>query len=310
MPIRRRTLGIALGALAALGLLGAVGYNYVDTALRSDATMHGDFNDTPEEAMEEGTFIQFVPVAPDTLRTAGGRVRLGRAWIHEESHIGFGWMAKPTLVREGTYRLCFTLAEGEPEPGMSITLPLPGGRQWIVDVQTGLRYHMSRSGNGPWRYCRDVTRPFPASVSMALVSDDSLHAQMQQFVGAIHPPSPAATHHEAQAVVQDGGRTMLLTHTVWNGFRMLWISERMDGHGAYAQWRVRRVMEYPGAPINYGVRYATCTVPGQTPAGTLVLQGGLQPDQDINSAWRVDAATADLEPIPVAGLTCGKTRRF
>lgn len=308
MPIRRRTLGIALGALATLGLLGAVGYNYLDTALRSDATLYGDFNSTPEDAIAEGTFIRYVPVATDTLHTAGGHLRFGRAWIHEESHIGFGWMGKARLVPEGTYRLCFNLAEGKPEPGMSV--PVRGGPQWIVDVQTGLRYDASNSYGEPWRYCRDVTRPFPASVSMTMVSDDSLRARIQQFAGAVHPPSPAATHHEAQAVVQDGGRTMLLTHTQWNGFRMLWISEQVDGNGASARWRVRRVMEYPDAPINYGVRYATCTVPGQAPAGTLVLKGLHPPQEDINSAWRVDAATADLAPVPVAGLTCGEMRPF
>ncbi|HST57287.1 MAG TPA: hypothetical protein VLK84_01290 [Longimicrobium sp.] len=309
MPIRRRTLGIAFGALAALGLLGRVSYNYVDTALRADATIHGDFHFTPEDAMEEGTFIRYVPVATDTLRSAGGRLSFGRAWIHEESHIGFGWMAKPKLVREGTYRLCFNLVEGEPDPGMIMPVP-KGASQWIVDVGTGLRYDGSGSYGDPWRYCRDVARPFPASVSMTLVTDDSLRARMRQFVGAVHPPAPAATHHEAQAVVQDDGRTMLLTHTEWNGFPMLWISERMDGDGASARWRVRRVMDYPGELILYGVRYATCTVPGQAPAGTLVLQGLHSPRDDINSAWRVDAATADLAPVSVAGLTCGETRQF
>lgn len=309
MRIRKRTLGIACGALAALGLLGALSYNYVDTVLRADATIHGDFNFTPEDAMEEGTFIRYVPVATDTLRAAGGRLRFGRAWIHEESHVGFGWMARPKLVREGTYRLCFNLAEGDPGPGMVVD-ELMGAPEWIVDVQTGLRYDGTVSYGDPWCYCRDVAPPFPASVSMTMVMDDSLRARMQQFVGAVHPPAPTATHHRAQAVIQGGGRTMLLTHTEWNGFQMLWISERMDGDGVSVRWRVRRVMDYPDIPLNHGVRYATCTVPGQAPAGTLVIKG-LQPQQDeINSAWRVDAATADLAPIPVAGLTCGKAQPF
>lgn len=304
-----RNLLVWAGVLGTLAAVPVVFMMWMAAAYAIDGSKSTDPHETAAHAIEAGTFVQYVHIVPDTLRTAWGNLPVDRGWIHEDTHLGYRWLVRPYTVREGTYRLCFTLAEedGEPAPGDD---PLKQDRsRWLVDVETGLRFGSRSTIGGPWRYCRAVERPFPARVSVQLVEQDSLAARMQKFVGAVHPPAPRGTRHLAREATSAGGREMLLTRTEWNGLPMLWISEREPADGGAERWRVRRVMELPEQPLNYLLRFGNCARGGEPPRGTLILEGGNE-GRNINSAWRVDAASADLVPVPVEGLTCGPTRRF
>ena len=301
--MRRRTRILLLWTcvLTTLVLVGVIFMIWLGNAYATDGSRAIDGNRTAADAIAEGTFLQHVDVSPDTLRTAWGALSLGRGWIHEDSHLRFRWLVQRRLVREGTYRLCFTAA---PEPAGEDPLRRDRSR-WLADAETGARYESTGGTDALWRYCRPVARPFPARVSVALVEEDSLRARMHRLVGAVYPPLPAAARLISEVPVQSGRREMRLARVEWNALPMLWISEREGGPDGTERWRVRRVMDHPEVPTDHELRFGPCSGPGERSIPTLVLQAG--GDRQISSAWRV-SASADLEPIPVAGLACGYTR--